>query len=162
LRRAVERAAVPMKNAISNLFLCALMAVAAPALAQRGAQPSPPPPDQALHVYRETIDGGVQIVVDHELKRAELQALRGRLRAQAKQFERGEFALAANAIPPASLGALKAGATHITVTYTDVDDGGAIRLKTSDPALIHAIYDYFAAQVAAERRAHPLGGPGNT
>jgi hypothetical protein len=151
-----------MKNATPTLFLCVLMAVAAPALAQRGGQPTPPPPDQALHVYRETSDGGVQIVVDHELKRTELQALRSRLRDQAKQFEHGEFTLAANATAPASLGALKAGASRITVTYTDVDDGGAIRLKTNDPTLVHAIYDYFAAQVAAERRAHPLGGPGDT
>ena len=151
-----------MKNLSLPFFLCAALALAAPALAQRAPAPTPPPPDQSLHVYRETPDGGTEIVVEHDLSHAQVQALRSQLRAEAKAYEQGEFILPSTASPPASLAKLRAGASHVSVSYADVDDGGAIHLKATDPALVRAIYDYFAAQVGAERRAHPLGGPGNT
>jgi hypothetical protein len=150
-----------MKNVSATLFLCAALAFAGPALAQRAVQPTPPPPDQSLHVYRETPDGGAEIVVNHELSRKQVQVLREQLRAEAKAYEQGEYVLPSTASPPASLARLRAGASHISVSYDDVDGGGAIHLKTSDQALVRAIYDYFAAQVGAERRAHPLGGPGD-
>jgi hypothetical protein len=150
-----------MKNVSGTLFLCAALAVAGPSLAQRAVQPTPPPPDQSLHVYRETPDGGTEIVVNHDLSHKQVQALRDQLRAEAKAYEQGEYVLPSTASPPATLSRLRAGASHVTVSYADVDGGGAIHLKSTDPALVRAIYDYFAAQVAGERRAHPLGGPGD-
>jgi hypothetical protein len=151
---------VPIKRFAGPLTLLALLVLSAPAIAQH--PPTPPPPDPSLHVYRETMDGGVQIAVIHGVSHAKVSALRSQLRAQAKAYQRGDYQTPAGSPAPASLGTLRAGASRITVTYTDIQDGGAIKLRTKDQALVAAIYDLFAAEVAGQRRAHPLGGPGDT
>ncbi len=150
--------AVHIKSLAGSLALLALF-LSSPVLAQRA--PTPPPPDPSLHVYKETMDGGVQTVVVHGKSHAAIAALRAQLRAQAKAYERGDYQMQAGAVPPATLATLRSGASRITVTYTDIEDGGSIKLRTKDQSLVSAIYAMFAAEVGAQRRAHPLGGPGD-
>jgi len=149
-----------VRNLVRFLAVAVAAAVtaASPALAQR--TPTPPPPNPALHVYRETADGGVQLVVAHDVAASTVAAIRSQLRSAAKAYQRGDYDDPAG-MPPSSLAALRSGSARINVFYTNIEDGGAIKFKTTDRALVRALYDLFSAEVAAQRRVHPLGGPGD-
>ena len=140
--------------------VCLALAVAPIAAAGEAAAGTTLPYDPSLHEYRETLSGGIQIVVAHEVSHAYVDRLRSSLRKTAGAYERGQYPEPKPGSHSQAVAALRGGSSRITVTYADVGGGGAITLRTSDPGLIHAIHDWFAAEVTAERAKNPHGGPG--
>jgi hypothetical protein len=50
---------------------------------------------------------------------------------------------------------LRAGASRIAISYLQTPNGASIRYKTSDPQLIAAVHEWFAAQVK-DHGAHAM------
>lgn len=119
-------------------------------VAARGAQVMPFDLDQTTHVFERLDDGGLQSVVADDASNTEQIALiRSHLRDEAERFRRGDFGdpatIHGEAMP--GIDALRAGAGRIEVRYTETPDGAQIRYATTDPALVAAIADWFAAQL---------------
>lgn len=116
---------------------------------QRSKEVMPFDLNRTMHVFTPTKDGGVQSVVVHDGDRNQIGLVRSHLQAEAAAFARGDFADPASihgaAMP--GLAELRAGAGHVAVTYAELPNGARITYKTSDPKLIVAIHDWFAAQV---------------
>ena len=142
-------------------LLAALLAAAAPALAQQHASKPPgPPPDPTLHVYRETNDGGVQqVVADDVVSHSGVVKIQDSLQRQATSYAHGNYPDPDGKTPAAAK--LRAGASHIDVTFTKLQRGGMIRFRTHDPALVTALHDWMAATVRYNQKIHPDGGPGS-
>jgi hypothetical protein len=120
----------------------------------------PPAPDPTLHLYRENLDGGARIVVAHHVAQSLVRRIRTELRAEASRYARGAYPDPAGSGKTPAVALLHAGAARVSVTYSDIKDGGAIRFVTKDPSLVSAIHAWFAASVAENRKKTPSGGPG--
>lgn len=119
-----------------------------------------PPPDPTLHLYRENLDGGAQVVVAHHVAESLVRRIRTELRNEASRYARGAYPDPAGAGKTPAVARLHAGAARVSVTYADIKDGGTITFVTKDPSLVSAIHAWFAATVAENRKKTPLGGPG--
>jgi hypothetical protein len=113
--------------------------------------------NRTMHVFRPTADGGVQTVMVHDGDPQQIALVRSHLRKEATAFAHGDFADPAkiHGMDMPGLAQLRAGATHMAVTYVDTANGASIIYKTSDPKLIVAIHDWFAAQVK-DHGAHAM------
>lgn len=153
---------VPSKEArmktAHSLVLSAAIAFACIAAAIAANQP--PPPDPTLHLYRENIDGGVQVIVAHHVAESLVQRIRTELRREASRYARGAYPDPAGAGKTPAVAQLNAGAARVRVTYADIKDGGTIAFATKDPSLVSALHAWFAATVAENRKKTPSGGPG--
>lgn len=106
--------------------------------------------DKTTHVFERLDDGGLQSVVANDASDADQIALiRAHLQEEAERFRRGDFGdpatIHGDTMP--GIDALRASAGRIDVRYTETPDGGQIRYSTTDPALVAAIADWFAAQL---------------
>jgi hypothetical protein len=120
------------------------------AVAERGAKVMPFSLDATTHVFAATATGGTQRVVAEDPRdRDQVRLVREHLRAEAKAFQRGEFAdpesIHGGSMP--GLADLRAGYERFTVRYRDLPDGAAIDYRTTDPSLVAAIRDWFDAQL---------------
>jgi hypothetical protein len=111
----------------------------------------------ATHVFHPTNDGGLQTVTaDNSTDRQQIDLIQQHLREEATTFARGEFddpARIHGADMP-GLATLEANAlSRIDITYQPRPNGGDIRYTTTDPALVTALHDWFAAQ-SADHRGH--------
>ena len=102
------------------------------------------------HVFEKLPDGGVQTVsVKDPADTAQIRLVQNHLREEAARFARGDFAdpmaLHGHAMP--GLAELKAGAARIDVAYTDRADGGVIRYRAAEPALVAVLHRWFDAQL---------------
>lgn len=113
--------------------------------------------NRTMHVFTPTETGGVQSVISHDGDPQQIALIRSHLRKEAGAFARGDFAdpasIHGNNMP--GLAQLRAGARRITVSYANTANGASITYKTSDPTLIGAIHDWFAAQVS-DHGAHAM------
>ena len=120
----------------------------------------PLPPDPTLHVFRESMDGGVQqVVANSDASDAFLVRMRRQLRDEIPGLERGEFPDPAGAGKTPAVATLRSAAGHLVVTYEDIPRGGQLRYRSHDAKVISALHQWMAATVQAERKRHP-GGPG--
>jgi hypothetical protein len=140
------------------LFLSFALALSS-ATAAIAAKP-PAPTDRSLHVYRESMDGGDEIVVAHHVAEGLVRAIRSGLRKEASRYARGEYPDPAGNGKTPAVTQLRAGAARISVSYVEIKDGGAIRFVCKDPSLVSALHAWFAATVTENRKRHPTGGPG--
>jgi hypothetical protein len=139
-------------------LLAALLIAASPP--PQHIKPPGPAPDPTLHVYRETTDGGIQqVLADDYVSHSGVVSIQTKLRKQASAYEHGNYPDPDG--KTAAVGKLRAGASHIGVTYSNVKRGGMIRFKTSDPELVSALHDWMAATVRYNQKIHPDGGPGS-
>lgn len=120
-------------------------------VAARGAAVMPFDLDQTMHHFVPQPDGGLQTVLARDATdSAQIALIRTHLQTEAERFTAGNFASPAaihgHTMP--GLAELAAGADRLTITYSDLPDGGQIRYTTSDPALIAAVHRWFEAQVA--------------
>jgi hypothetical protein len=124
---------------------------------QRSKEVMPFDLDRTMHVFEPTADGGVQSVLVHDGDPQQIALVRSHLRKEADAFARGDFAdpAAIHGTNMPGLAQLRAGASRIAVTYIDVPNGGSLRYKTSDPRLIAALHEWFAAQVK-DHGAHAM------
>jgi len=117
-----------------------------------------PPPDPTLHLFRESLDGGMVVVTgDHGVTAEFIQHIRTQLHRDAIAYAMGDYPNPGHA---SAVAQLRAGAGRIRVTYSDVPRGGRILLKTNDTRLVDALHSWMAATVQANQKLHHDGGPG--
>ena len=119
--------------------------------ATRGSTVMPFDLEQTSHTFQKRSDGGLQTVTADDPNNAEQVALiRGHVSAEAQRFAAGDFSDPAGihgaAMP--GLAELSASAGAITIEYSDVPAGAAIRYATGDVALVSALHLWFDAQVS--------------
>jgi hypothetical protein len=153
---ASKQAAMKATRLVALGFAFAL----AGASAVLAAQPSAARLDPFLHLYREYPDGGAAVVLAHNATAGLVRSVRSGLRKEASRYARGEYPDPAGNGKTPAVAKLRAGAARIGVSYGDIKGGGAIRFTTKDPSLVNALYAWFAATVAANRKKSPAGGPG--
>jgi len=104
----------------------------------------------ATHSFVATPTGGVQTVTVRNGDLQQIRLVRSHLRKEAGAFARGDFSdpatIHGRAMP--GLRALQAGATRITVRYSELRDGAAIAYTTREPALVAAVHAWFKAQTS--------------
>jgi hypothetical protein len=113
--------------------------------------------NRTMHVFQPTADGGLQTVLVHDGDPQQIALVRSHLRKEATAFSHGDFADPAeiHGMNMPGLSQLRAGAKRIAISYLPTVDGASIRYKTSDPHLIAAIHEWFAAQVK-DHGAHAM------
>ncbi|WP_319406979.1 hypothetical protein [uncultured Desulfosarcina sp.] len=106
---------------------------------------------KAVHIFKMTASGGIQRVVAKDpSENDQISLIRRHLKQEAENFQRGDFSdpakLHGAGMP--GLRELQGGAHRISIFYTDVPAGGAIRFETSDIHLITAVHRWFGAQLS--------------
>jgi hypothetical protein len=105
--------------------------------------------DATMHHFDPTPTGGVQRVMVHNGDRRQIALVRAHLRHEASAFAHGDFsdpqAIHGGLMP--GLGAMRAGAGRLHVSYAELSNGAQITYATHDPALISAIHQWFEAQL---------------
>lgn len=146
-----------MRSAIVSLVLLAACSARPAASPERQAEvraraPQVMPFDlnRTHHVFEKLPDGGLQTVsVKDPADTAQIRLVREHLREEAARFAGGDFAdpmaLHGHAMP--GLAELKAGAARIAVAYAERPDGGVIRYRAGEPALVEALHKWFDAQL---------------
>jgi hypothetical protein len=124
---------------------------------ERSTQVMPFDLNRTMHIFEPTAYGGVQTVIVHDGDPRQIALVRSHLRKEAAAFAVGDFAdpaeIHGSNMP--GLPQLRAGARKIAITYAPTSNGASIRYKTSDPAMIAAIHEWFAAQVK-DHGAHAM------
>jgi len=124
-------------------------------VAARGAQVMPFDLEQTVHVFQRLEDGGRQTVTVKDPANAQQIALiQSHLQHEADKFRRGDFSdpakIHGDDMP--GLAELKTGFAQIEIRYTDLPNGGEIRYRTANPALVAALHLWFGAQVSDHGR----------
>ncbi|WP_293023011.1 aspartate carbamoyltransferase [Pandoraea sp.] len=119
-------------------------------VAQRGAEVMPFALSATTHIFTKTAHGGIQQVVTKRPDQRQTTLIRQHLALIAKQFAQGNFSAPAQihgmAMPGlATLRAAKPGA--LQVHYRDVPNGGEIVYRSAQPRLVHAVHQWFDAQL---------------
>jgi hypothetical protein len=155
---AVACATVPLLFAATPARSDTTTAPAHAATVERGsAEVMPFDLNRTMHIFKPTSNGGLQTVIVHDGDPQQVALVRAHLRKEASAFARGDFADPAkiHGTKMPGLAQLRAGTTRITVGYAQVPNGASIRYKTSDPHLVAALHDWFAAQVQ-DHGAHAM------
>lgn len=111
--------------------------------------------ERTTHRFLPTADGLRQeVVADNADDTNQVGLIREHLTSEAKRFRSGDFSDPAriHGTKMPGLAELSAGATAITITYTNLDDGAAPDFRTSDPTLIQALHAWGEAQVSDHGR----------
>jgi hypothetical protein len=105
---------------------------------------------RSLHMFRETMDGGIEATLIRQGSHAELTEVRAKLRAEYERARKGAY-------PD---GHVRGFARVIRVRFSELPTGAQISFTSQDPKAIAALHGWFAAQVRTDRAKHPGGGPG--
>jgi hypothetical protein len=120
-------------------------------VADKGRAVMPFDLDRTTHRFTPTEDGLLeQVVADQAGDEVQTGLIRQHLAHEARRFQAGDFGDPARIHGPGmpGLAELSAGAARITVTYADLSGGASLTFRTSDPALVTALHQWGAAQVA--------------
>lgn len=120
-------------------------------VADRGADIMPFDLERTTHVFADRPDGGIQTVTaDQPDDDEQVRLIREHLIGEAAAFAQGDFGDPAtiHGQDMPGLAALQAGVGRIEVVYEDLPTGGQLTYTTSDPALVEALHNWFAAQVS--------------
>jgi hypothetical protein len=129
-------------------------------VAAQGAQVMPFDLDATTHIFQPHDDGGIQqVIADDPSDTAQITLIRTHLQEEAAKFQRGDFSdpTTIHGMDMPGVAQLQAGYARITVAYTELPNGAQLRYTTSDPALVVALRDWFAAQTSdhGEHAASP-------
>lgn len=124
----------------------------------RGATVMPFDQNLTMHHFVPSDSGGVEMVVvidPSDVQQVDL--IRSHLRDEAERFVRGDFsdpaAIHGAAMP--GLSVLEAAGGRLNIGYGNLAGGAQISYASSDPAVIAAIHDWFAAQIT-DHGAHAM------
>jgi hypothetical protein len=106
---------------------------------------------KTLHVFKMTEAGGVMRVIARDPGESDQVALiRRHLKHEADKFQHGDYSdpamLHGKDMP--GLKELQAGASGITISYSEIPAGAEIRFETKDLHLLTAIHRWFGAQLS--------------
>jgi len=118
-------------------------------IAARGAQVMPFNLEETTHIFKPLPEGGLQTVVsDNPADTQQIALIQTHLQSESEKFSSGDFsdpaAIHGDAMP--GLSELAEGYQNIQIQYSPLPNGGEIRYRTQDSALISALHDWFAAQ----------------
>lgn len=129
------------------------------AVAEAGAGVMPFDLEATTHVFERMADGGLQQVLADTDDPEQIRLIRAHLSEEAIRFAGGDFhdpaMIHGDGMP--GLHALVTGHDRLDVRYAEIDGGAEIRYSTDDPALVEALHQWFAAQLAdhgAHARPH--------
>jgi len=117
----------------------------------RGTDVMPFDQTATTHSFTDTTDGGYETVRANDPGDiAQIELVRGHLRQIASAFAAGDFSdpAAIHGADMSGLAALSAGAGELSIIYADVSAGGRITFSSTDPALVGAVHEWFAAQTS--------------
>jgi len=120
-------------------------------IAEKGKEVMPFDLEKTTHRFLP-IDTGLrqEVVADNANDATQIELIQDHLTSEAERFRSGDFGdparIHGSNMP--GLTELSAGATAITITFTNLDDGAALDFRTSDPALIQALHSWGQAQVS--------------
>lgn len=125
-------------------------------IAQKGVQIMPFNLDQTVHVFSKKEDGGLQqVVVKNQTATGQIKLIREHLNEIANKFKQGNFSdpskLHGDNMPGLAM-LKKAKPGEIKIIYTELPDGAQIVYSSDNPALIHAIHQWFDAQLSDHAR----------
>lgn len=149
---------------ISGVFIAIALTVAAlsftrwsdspsrqESIAERGSTVMPFDSERTTHRFDPTTDGGIQTVVaDDPTDQTQVGLVQEHLREEAEAFARGEFGDPAqiHGADMPGLDTLEEGYDRIDISYDRQAEGATIRYATSDPELVTALHEWFAAQTS--------------
>jgi len=109
----------------------------------------------AAHHFKLAADGGSIEVTARKPDAPLVAQIRDHLKMIAGEFARGEFEkpLAVHGEMPPGVDVLRQRLSAVTYKYEDVREGGAIRIRTGDPAALAALHDFLRYQI----REHKTG-----
>ncbi len=110
---------------------------------------------KTTHIFEMTETGGIQQVIVKDPKDTEqIRLMRQHLHHEAMRFQRGDFSdpasLHGTSMP--GLKELAAGASKMTIEYSEIPDGGQITFTTHDIHLLTAVHRWFGAQLSDHGR----------
>jgi len=107
--------------------------------------------EKTKHTFTSYDDGGAIEVRALDAKDADsIAMIRKHLDAVAKDFTAGNFAKpeAIHATSPDGAAVMAAKKALIRYQYSDIENGGRVRITTKDPAAIAAVHDFLKFQIA--------------
>lgn len=120
------------------------------AVASAGSEVMPFDLEATTHVFEKLADGGRQTVVADGDDPRQVALIRTHLAEEARRFARGDFhdpAMIHGENMP-GLHALVMGHDSVTITYSEVERGAAIRYRSQSAALQAALHQWFDAQLS--------------
>ena len=108
------------------------------------------PHDKTSHHFRLYSDGGaIEVTVNDSKDSQNLQAIRSHLTHIVTMFSNGEFSIPMfihDQVPPGVL-VMKEMRAEISYSFEELQSGGRVRLKTTNPDALKAIYDFLRFQI---------------
>jgi hypothetical protein len=131
---------------------------------KRGSHVMPFDLEQTTHVFSKTEQGGVQqVIVKDSANVEQIKLIREHLTKISHEFQQGDFSNPAK-IHGENMAGLeelrKAKHGELTVDYRELPNGAEIVYSTQLPVLIHAIHQWFDAQLSDHAR-HAVSGHAN-
>lgn len=123
-----------------------------PGFSQREQEVMPFDLDATLHAFEKSEQGGFERVTVKDVEdERNIALIREHLRKEADLFARGDFSDPAylHGEDMAGLSTLEAAASagRLTVSYTDMPDGGELTFGAGDETVLAALHAWFDAQV---------------
>ena len=105
--------------------------------------------EKTKHAFKSYEDGGAIEVRALDADAASVALIRKHLSAIAKDFAAGDFAKpkAIHATTPDGAMVMAARKALIDYQYSDIENGGRVRITTTDPAALAAVHDFLKFQI---------------
>lgn len=119
-------------------------------VAESGAEVMPFDLERTTHIFEKLENGGLQRVVSDDGDSEQVELIRMHLADEAERFGQGDFhdPMMIHGEDMAGLHELTIGADRLSITYSDIDNGGRILYTTEDGDLVTALHAWFDQQVA--------------
>jgi hypothetical protein len=134
----------------------------ADAMKKRGATAMGFDQDATVHHFRLEPDGGtIEVHVKNTADATSRAAIRAHLKGITSQFARGDFSkplLTHAEHPPGAMRMAQLRST-INYQYEDTDDGGRVRVRSSNAEAIRAVHEFLRYQIREHRTGDVKAAP---
>jgi hypothetical protein len=108
------------------------------------------PHDKTTHHFRLYSDGGaIEVTANNGKDSQSMQAIQSHLKHVATMFSNGEFSIPMfvhDQVPP-GVRVMKEKRTEISYRFEELQAGGTVHIKTTDPDALKAIHDFLRFQI---------------
>ena len=119
-------------------------------VAAKGAEVMPFDLERTTHIFEKRDNGGLQQVVSDDGDAAQVELIRAHLAEEVERFGKGDFhdPQMIHGENMAGLHQLITGYQHITLEYSDIENGAQILYTTDNADMVTALHSWFDAQVS--------------
>ena len=119
-------------------------------VAAKGAVVMPFDLERTTHIFEKMDNGGLQQVISDDGDTVQIELIRAHLAEEASRFSQGDFhdPQMIHGDNMAGLHQLMTGYQHITLEYSDIENGGQILYTTADSEMVTALHNWFDAQLS--------------